>query len=102
MGGETIGGNDIESDSRKHDDLLPLGLGIQPTQRFKNRNFSGNVQIVGAGSEAGVGHWQGRVNKGPGTVKDHRDVSEDGVEAVSISEIGDSMRQSERPGQSGH
>ncbi len=73
---ETVGRNDIETDSRQQGDPALLRRFVQPGRRLDHVDLAGDVQVVPAGRDAGIDHRRRGLRERARTVEHRADIGQ--------------------------
>ena len=87
MGGEAIGGHDVEADAGEQHDARFLRLGVARGEGFEDRDLAGDVEVMRLGADAGVGHRLGRRRERAREVEHGVDRFERGVELRFFAKV---------------
>ncbi len=82
MNSQAVGWDDIEANPGKDHDVLGFGILVQGMQRFKNGDFSRDIQVMRPGSQAGCRHLPGGVSEGTCAMQNQRGVRQAAVESI--------------------
>ena len=83
---QAIGRSDVEANAGHQHDAARLRLGVLGLQRLIDRDFAGNVEIMGAGAQARARHRLGGVFERPGAVQNDRDALQRAVDRPGVRE----------------
>ena len=73
LGGEAVGGDDVEADPGQQRDPALLRLLVAAQHLLEDRDLAGDVQVVRAGRKAGLHHGPAGADERPGAVEHGRD-----------------------------
>ena len=91
MRGEAVARHDVEADAGQERHASRLGFGVPRGEGLEDVDFPGDVEVVDAIAETGVGHRSRRRRKRTGDAEHDRNVLSAGVNAGRVGKI-------ERPG----
>ena len=81
---ETIRRYDVEADAGEQHDPGSSRLGVSPGESLEHRDLSGDVQVMRARPDTGVGHRSPGVREGSCAMQHHRGTSECGIQRGGI------------------
>ena len=93
---EAIGRNDVEADAGHQHDPARLRLGVLRLQRLIDREFAGDVEIMGARAQAGARQRLGGVFERPGAVQNDGDALQRAVDRLGVRQVERAALKAER------